>query len=132
VRPDNPKEAVGVDVGSVRFGLARGSTIAKLAEPLKTVPAIKAIEEIRKLNPDLIVIGLPRSLDGNETGQTAYVRDWVRAAKQTIDKPFFWQDEALTSKAADSSDSQAGRDAAAAAILLQDFLDTPESEWVRC
>jgi putative Holliday junction resolvase len=132
VRPDNPKEVLGVDVGSVRIGLARGSTIAKLAQPLKTIPAVKAVEEIRKFDPDLIVIGLPRSLDGNDTGQTAYVRDWVHSVKQVIDKPFFWQDEALTSQAADSSDSKAGRDAAAAAVLLQDFLDTPESEWVRC
>jgi len=132
VRPDNPKEAIGVDVGSVRIGLARGSTAAKLAEPIKTVPAAQAIDEIKKLDPDLIVIGLPRSLDGNETGQTAYVRRWVNSAKQVIDKPFFWQDEALTSRTADSSDSKAGQDAVAASVLLQDFLDTPESDWVRC
>jgi putative Holliday junction resolvase len=121
-----------VDVGSVRVGLARGSTAAKIAEPLKTVPAIKAIEEIKKLDPDLIVIGLPRSLDGNDTEQTAYVRRWADSAMQVINRPFFWQDEALTSRTADSSDSKAGQDAVAASVLLQEFLDTPESDWVRC
>ena len=132
MRPDNPQEAVGVDVGSVRIGLARGSTAAKLAEPLKTIPATQAIEEIKKLDADLIVVGLPRNLDGNETEQTAYVRQWVDSAKQVIGKPFFWQDEALTSHAADSANSKTGQDAVAASVLLQDFLDTPESDWVRC
>jgi putative Holliday junction resolvase len=103
-----------------------------LAEPLSTVPSAKAIEEIKKLDPDLIVVGLPRSLDGNETDQTAFVRRWADSAKQVINKPFFWQDEALTSRAADSTDSKAGQDAVAASVLLQDFLDTPESDWVRC
>lgn len=132
MRPDNPKEAVGVDVGSARVGIARGSTAAKLSEPLKTVPAAAAVEEIAALDPDFVVVGLPRSLDGNETRQTAYVRDWVRSAMRRIDKPFYWQDEALTSHAAESSDDAAGRDAVAASVILQDFLDTPEAHWVRC
>jgi putative Holliday junction resolvase len=132
VPPDNPEEIIGLDIGSARIGIARGSGVAKIAEALKTVPAGNAIEEIKKLNPDIIVVGLPRSLDGNETDQTAYVRDWVRSAVKQIDKPFYWQDEALTTQAAAASSDLAGDDAAAAAVILQDFLDTPKDRRVRC
>ena len=123
---------MGVDVGSARIGLARGSMIAKLAEPLKTVQADSALDEIIKASPDIVVVGLPRSLEGDDTEQTLRVREWVKAAGQKINKPFYWQDEALTSKAADSSDHPAGRDAVAASVILQDFLDTPPERWVRC
>lgn len=121
-----------MDVGAARVGLARGSTAARLAEPLKTVPAAEAVDELKKLNPDAIVVGLPRGLDGQETAQTAYVRRWTEEAKLKIDKPFYWQDEALTTQAAGHTDHPAGPDAAAAAVILQDFLDTPEDQRVRC
>jgi putative Holliday junction resolvase len=123
-----------VDVGSVRVGLARGSSLAKLAEPLKTVAYGHALPELEKLvaqKPTAgLVVGLPRSLDGHDTAQTGFVRDWVQRAKAQIKADFFWQDEALTTVAA--KDSKSDIDAAAAAVILQDFFDAPESERVRC
>lgn len=134
---DSPKvqEFLGVDVGSVRVGLARGNSAARLAEPLKTVPADKALDELKKLASENsaagIVVGLPRGLDGSETAQTDFVRNWVNTVKPTIGLPFYWQDEALTSRQAEESkDSSAGTDAAAAAIILQDFLDGRENDRV--
>lgn len=122
-----------MDYGSVRVGLARGSSAARLAEPLRTVTQPKAIEEIAKLAKDNqaagVVVGLPRSLGGNETEQTKTVRKWAETAKSAIKLPFYWQDEALTSAAAAKARDI---DAAAAAAILQDFLDTPEEERVRC
>ena len=122
-----------MDYGSVRVGLARGSSAARLAEPLKTVPAAAAVAEIKKLIAEneaaAIVVGLPRSLDGDDTQQTKLVRQWVKSIQSEVDAPFYWQDEALTSHAAAGA---AEIDAAAAAIILQDFLDTPEEERVRC
>lgn len=134
---DSPKveEFLGVDVGSVRVGVARGNSAARLAEPLKTIPAATSIDELEKLaaqnSTAAIVVGLPRNLSGDETAQTKVVRQWVKSAQLRINLPFYWQDEALSSHQAETSGSKtAGTDAAAAAIILQDFLDSPENDRV--
>jgi putative Holliday junction resolvase len=126
----NPQEFIGVDLGAKRVGIARGSSLARIAEPLKTVPAAGALQElaaiVKRYAASGVVVGLPRNLEGKDTGQTQAVRQWVDEAKKDISLPFFWQDEALTSVAAD------GDDAVAASVILQDFLDTPEAQRVRC
>lgn len=131
-------ELIGLDVGERRTGIARASSIARLAEPLKTVETQKVIEELENLlssnKVSAVVVGLPRSLNGEDTEQTRWVRDWAKQAKQQLNTTFFWQDEALTSKHAEvrAKKEEAGADAIAAQIILQDFLDTPESERIVC
>jgi putative Holliday junction resolvase len=75
---------LGVDVGSAKIGVARGSAMARIAQPLKTLSANSAIDELAALasqsGAEGIVVGLPRSLDGNETAQTSYVRNWAKLA----------------------------------------------------
>jgi putative holliday junction resolvase len=134
---NNPKleEFLGIDVGSVRIGVARGNSAARLAQPLKTIGAANSQAEIKKLilehNAAGVVVGLPRGLDGNETAQTQTVRGWVKSLKTQVNLPFYWQDEALTSHHAERiSKQEAGADAVAAAIILQDFLDSPENDRV--
>jgi putative Holliday junction resolvase len=136
----NNQEFLGVDVGSARIGIARGATAARLAEPLKTVPAAQALAELKKTAAQNgaagIVVGLPRSLDGTETAQTELVRQWAELAKRELNLAFYWQDEALTSQAAGKIQSSkikhqtADEHSLAAAIILQDFLDTAESDRV--
>lgn len=133
----NIQEVLGLDVGAVRVGIARGNMAPRIAQPLKTVAADKAIEEVKALikvhSADAIVVGLPRSLDGNETDQTKQIRNWAKAAQQAINLPFYWQDEALTSQLAEDSSNKAdslGIDARAAAHILQDFLDSAEDDRV--
>lgn len=120
-------------MGEARIGLARGSGIVRLAEPLKVVDSAEAISELSELTYQDqisgIVIGLPRNLSGEETSQTQAVRQWVKQAQAQIDIPFYWQDEALSSEIAEK---RGGTDADAAAIILQDFLDTPKEQRVRC
>lgn len=132
--PSDEQEYIGVDVGSVRVGLARGSGLARLAEPVKVVPAADALKAIKDLvsinNTDAIVVGLPRNLNGKDTQQTQSVRAWVKQIMPQLDLPFYWQDEALTTQTATESGS--GNDAQAASVILQDFLDTPKEERVRC
>ncbi len=122
------EEFLGIDVGSKRIGVARGSTAAKIAEPLVTLEANEAVPKLKSLAKDRqvagIVVGLPRNMKGEETAQTTEVRLWVDRAKESIDLPFFWQDESLTSqKALEAGAGKADIDALAAAIILQDFLD---------
>lgn len=129
---NQPEEFIGVDVGSKRVGLARGSSKAKIAQPLKVVPSDQAVVELSRLNPDGIVVGLPRGLEGQETAQTSTVRNWVKQAQNQLKTPFYWQDEALTSVAAEKSAHKEDVDAIAASVILQDFLDTPIEQRVRC
>lgn len=128
-----------MDVGAARVGIARGGSLAKIAEPLKTVAAEVALAELTVLSKAssaaAIVVGLPRNLDGNETQQTQAVRAWTKTAQAKLNLPFYWQDEALTTQQAESGKRRDGGgepDAQAAAIILQDFLDTPKEERVRC
>lgn len=129
-------EFLGVDVGSARIGIARGSIRARIAEPLISIPAEKAVEGIAELarqhHAGGIVIGMPRGLNGQETEQTASVKAWAMGAKQELGLPCFWQDEALTSREASKNAKgkrkiavNSDEHAVAAAIILQDFLDTP-------
>jgi len=132
-------QLIGLDVGQKRIGVARASSAAKLAEPLTTIQTSEGLKKLQQLveqeSADIIVVGLPRSLQGDDTAQTAWVRTWVDAAKKQIKLPFYWQDEALTSKLAESLKLKAKSqdiDSLAAAIILQDFLDAPEAQRALC
>jgi putative Holliday junction resolvase len=132
------KQLLGLDVGLKRTGIARASQLARLAEPLVTIPTVDAIKTIKDLieqyNVGTIVVGLPRSLSGEDTSQTSWVRDWVKHAKTKIELPFYWQDEALTSRVAEAKSKSYKRphdvDSLAASIILQDFLETAAAERV--
>ena len=134
------KQLIGLDVGGTRTGIARASAVARIAQPLETVETKQVLSRLSELIDeyavDTIVVGLPRSLDGNDTDQTRWVRQWMVGAKEKINKPFYWQDEALTTKLAElkakTSKKTQDTDALAAAVILQDFLDTPEAERVVC
>lgn len=134
------KEVLGLDVGAARTGVARASMVARLAEPVAAIETGELLnyleESVRKNSVDAIVVGLPRNLRGEETAQTQWIRQWVNDAKSRIELPFYWQDEALTSQLAETAEKVGKHphetDAMAAAIILQDFLDTPELDRVVC
>lgn len=136
------EQLLGLDVGKSRTGIARASGLARLAEPLMTVETAELMETLKELikahNYSVIVVGLPRNLQGNETTQTQWVRYWVDKAKKKLKIEFYWQDEALTTKIAEAHQLSGGKkivqgiDAMAAAIILQDFLDTPEANRAGC
>lgn len=136
-------EILALDVGEARVGIARASTAARLAEPLKTVKTKDAVDYLQDLIKEgdiqAAVVGLPRNLSGEETNQTRWVRAWVEQAKPKINRPLYWQDEALTSRVAagripksEFQNPNSDEHSLAAAMILQDFLDTPESERVKC
>lgn len=127
------KKYLGIDYGAKRIGLATGDDEAKLASPLSTVGPAELAEVIKHEGPfDAVVVGLPRSLDGAETAQTLAVRrftDDVLWRKLRIEPVF--QDEAGTSQVAEERLKELGKpyekadiDAEAAAIILQDYLDS--------
>jgi putative Holliday junction resolvase len=138
---NNGKEYLALDVGLKRTGIARASNIARIAQPLLTVNTTQLIKTLKQLTEEneteAIVVGLPRSLSGVDTKQTSWVRDFVKYAKAKIDKPFYWQDEALTTRIAQARKETGSKkihdiDSLAAAIILQDFLDSSEAERTMC
>lgn len=125
------KQLFCLDLGMVRTGIARASMEAGIPEPLITMPTTTILNDLPKLiekyQIDTIVIGLPRNLEGNDTKQTAWVRQWAETFKSHIAQQMYWQDEAATTTTAREQydNTYASVDALSAAIILKDFLLTP-------
>jgi putative Holliday junction resolvase len=137
---------VGLDVGERRIGVAISDASGTLARPvgvlqlrgLDAAAVTLVADEIARLaaldDPiDAIVVGLPRRLDGSPTGMTPRVQAFVVQLEARMKLPVALQDERLTSREAESrlalreKDWRARKaklDAAAAAIILQDYLDS--------
>lgn len=95
------------------------------------------VREIEALASDddglaAVVLGWPRKLDGSATEQTAEVEALARSLQQAVRVPVILQDERLSSHEAELRLAQHDRDwrqrkkkldAAAAAVVLQDYLD---------
>jgi putative Holliday junction resolvase len=136
---------VGLDIGERRIGVAVSDATGTLARPLGVLrPAgldVDALDvvvrEIARLAGEedgvgAIVVGLPRRLDGTPTEMTPRVEQFARALGAKTSLPVALQDERLSSREAESRlalrdknwrSRNAKLDAAAAAIILQDYLD---------
>jgi putative Holliday junction resolvase len=134
---------LGVDVGRRRIGLAISDPSATLARPLRTLTvtqqtlANSLYAEIDSLageddGLEAVVVGLPKRLDGTASEQTAMVASLVTELRLRTAIPIVTEDERLTSREAESRlalrerdwrKRKAQLDAAAAAVILQDYLD---------
>lgn len=135
---------LGVDVGARRIGLAISDASRTLARPLATIAIRNAADgvervagEIERLERDedglvAIVVGLPLRLDGSPNEQTPRVAAFIDALRARTTLPIATADERLTSREAESRLAvnerdwrarKARLDAAAAAVILQDYLD---------
>ncbi len=126
---------IALDVGEKRIGIASGNAHIRIANPQVTLANPGSfVDDIVALvnedNAEIIVVGLPRNMEGEETKQTGAVRDFVDRLKKSLDLQIVFQDESLTSVEAERRLKQRGNDYAkadidkeAAAIILQDYLD---------
>jgi putative holliday junction resolvase len=135
---------MGVDFGERRIGLALSDASGVLARPFKTLEAgatfdetvarlareVEALQIEQELS--LVVVGLPLRLDGSPDEQTPRVNAFVEALRNSTSVPVAMQDERLSSLEAESRLALTERDwrkrklrldAAAAAVILQDYLD---------
>jgi putative holliday junction resolvase len=131
---------LALDVGGRRIGVAVTNSLVRLPRPLITLEHDDSLWKrisatIDEESIDMIVVGLPRSLHGNETVQTIDTRNFVEELKQKIPVPVYFQDEALTSKKAEEELKNAGKvykktdiDALAATYILEDFLNDPHNK----
>ena len=136
---------VGVDIGRRRIGLALSDHTETLATPWRAVDgggsALEVADRLAELFRELgedddgpvgIVVGLPVHLDGRPHEYAVRIRAIAGALERGTGLPVTLQDERLTSVEAaqrlavrerDWRKRKARLDAAAAAIILQDYLD---------
>jgi putative Holliday junction resolvase len=140
---DAGRRVLGIDYGRRRIGLAISDVTRTLARPLTTLTVTAAdavarvVGEVKRLSAEedglgAIVVGLPTSLDGAANDQTAQVIAFMAALATETSLPIARGDERLTSREAESRLAIRERDwrrrkerldAAAAAVMLQDYLD---------
>ena len=127
---------IGVAVSDLTGTLARPLTVLKPAS-LDTDAVDVVAREVARLADEedgvaAIVVGLPRRLDGTATDMTRRVEQFARLLEARTSLPVTLQDERLSSREAESrlairdKDWRSRKkrlDAAAAAVILQDYLD---------
>ncbi|MFA4966570.1 MAG: Holliday junction resolvase RuvX [Thermoleophilia bacterium] len=126
---------LALDHGAVRTGVAVSDSSGTLARPLTVLARVDGeagfaalLELVAAEAPARIVVGLPVSLDGREHAQAARARAFSRRLAAAVEAPVVLYDERFTSKLADQRGGRAGRDARAAATLLEDYLRTLDEQ----
>jgi putative Holliday junction resolvase len=135
---------LAVDVGTRRVGLAISDPSRTLARPLETITVASdadAVDRVARRILELadedgglatIVVGMPARLDGTPSPQTSRVAAFIDRLKMRTSLTVLTEDERLSSREAESRLAVRERDwrerkkkldAAAAAVILQDYLD---------
>ena len=130
---------LALDHGTKRMGIAISDELGMIAQPLEFIPAepfanfLTRLKEILKEKQvELILIGMPRNMNGSYGPAALKVQEFVTVLKDAVTIPIHTLDERLTSvqahrfltEAAVSGRERKGKvDKSAAAILLQSYLD---------
>ena len=134
---------MGLDIGDRWIGVALSDPSAKLASPLTILKRSDDIADMKAIvsiieqhDVGLVVVGLPRMLNGSLGIQAQKVEAFTRQLQDRIDIPVEFRDERLTTvsahrlmRASGIKKSRRKRDdAIAAAVILQAFLDEDQSQ----
>jgi putative holliday junction resolvase len=131
---------MALDHGTRRIGVAVSDETKTIASPMEYIPAepmdkvIERIQQvIREKDVELIIIGMPRNMDGTYGPASEQVNEFIAALLPHITTPIKKWDERLTSVMANRAllegnvrraDRKERVDKMAAAILLQSYLDS--------
>ena len=129
---------IAFDVGTVRIGVAKSDPHGLLASPQQSIPAgdesiSMAVTLIEDFNVVEVIVGLPKTLKGGESSSTNLAREWACQLELATRVPITLIDERLTTVQAQGAFTRSGKntketrskiDGAAAAILLQSYLDS--------
>jgi len=140
-----PVRAIGIDFGEKRIGLALSDPTGTLARPWRTLRVTSDEAAVAELAATIaamaseteglgtVVVGLPLRLDGSPHALTARVSAFAEALRVRVAQPVVLRDERLSSREAEARLALRERDwrrrkrlldAAAAAVVLQDYLDS--------
>jgi putative holliday junction resolvase len=130
---------LAIDPGTVRLGLALSDPSGKIAQPLSVLARRSEAEDLKTLTElverhevGLIVIGLPRLMDGRIDTAAKEAQTFGGRVAQATGRPVAYWDERLTSVAAERFLIEQGKrrskrrqeiDRVAATLLLQGYLD---------
>jgi len=131
---------LALDHGTRRIGVAVSDELKMIAQPLEYIPAEPFADVLRRLKEllqekqvELLLVGMPRNMDGSYGPAALKVQDFVAALKNAVTVPIQTWDERLTSAQANRFLIQGNVrrekrkekvDKTAAAILLQSYLDS--------
>lgn len=138
---------LGLDIGTVRIGIAQSDMLGMLASNLETytrkyikVDVAHIVQIIQQNNIDTVVVGLPLKMNGEEGQSVQMVKDFVQELQAQLQEknmqiPIVYQDERLTTVSAErvllSANVRREKrkqviDKIAAQIILQAYLDKPK------
>ena len=131
---------LAIDHGSKRIGIAVSDELKMIAQPLEYILAEPSADSLARLQEllsekevELILVGMPRNMDGTYGPAAQKVQEFVAALKVAVTVPIKLWDERLTSAQANRvliqgnvrRDKRKEKvDKMAAAILLQSYLDS--------
>ncbi len=131
---------LAIDHGTKRMGIALSDELKMIAQPVGFIPSepfADFLAQLKKLiqekEVELIVVGMPRNMDGSYGPAALKVQDFVAVLKNAIAIPVQTWDERLTSAQANRfliaanvrRDQRKQKvDQTAAAIILQSYLDS--------
>lgn len=130
------RRAMGLDLGAARTGVAVSDPTGLVVRPLD--PVLKAsssegmatlLRMILEQEVECVVVGLPLSLDGGDTQQTARARSFAGRLRAAVPASVRVElhDERMTTRMADATaratGSTASRDSLAACHLLSSWLE---------
>jgi len=134
---------LGLDIGDRWIGVALSDPLGKLASPLTIIRRQDELADLEAIvgiisqhGVNLVIVGLPRSMDGSLGMQAEKVEAFTRQLRCKTKVPVEFRDERLTTVSAkrlmrESSNKKTKRktrdDAVAAALILQGFLDEDDS-----
>ncbi len=130
---------LALDIGDVRIGIAVSDLMKIIANPLETYVRKKTDADydyianlVKTMEVDLVVSGLPKSMNNSENAQTGKTREFVDNLSKKITVPITFIDERLTTVAAERvliegnvrrENRKNVIDKVAATIILQNYLD---------
>jgi putative holliday junction resolvase len=124
---------LALDYGSARCGCAVSDPTGTLATPIDPVlrpgtrkGLARIAELVRQRDAERVVVGLPLSLAGGDSAQTAETRAFAARLAERVTVPVELYDERFTTLMAsrDPGDPRASEDSRAAAHLLEGWLAT--------
>jgi putative holliday junction resolvase len=121
---------LALDYGSARCGVAVSDPSGTLATPLEPVLAPgtrkglrRVVRVVEQSGAERVVVGLPLSLSGGDSAQTAETRAFAERLRGALAVPVELYDERFTTALAHQAGGAASLDSRAAAVLLDEWLN---------
>jgi putative Holliday junction resolvase len=137
-KPRSTPEVVRVlalDYGRARCGCAVSDPSGTLATPLEPVTDVtsrrgraRLRELVKQVGAERVVVGLPLSLTGEDSAQTAEAREFAAGLGRALAIPVELYDERFTTRLAERTPGRASEDSRAAAHLLESWLASRRPE----